>query len=664
MAGAVACAATSRPATPASTASVPAGHRAILVSFDALNERRVLATLPAAAVPNFRAVFDSGACADYARPAFPSITAPGHASIWTGAYGDVNGITANSQPRLPVDAYTLLQLGSGFSASALRAEPIWLTAVRSGLRVAGHHVTQSPGAPGYPPITSRDTAGLGAKRAAALALLRDSSVLLVNGYEGRITGDTVLTDSAVARHPASNWAGLDRLPSDGPAPMEIAWKLGSDSVFGLLFGPGGNTYTSVLVAPVRDARRGVVAHAEPVETTPIPGRPLARHFSDPLSLELRTGRAIVRYRLFALRGDGGGLALYQPSVTVIQGNRPDVAAEYAAAAGGWTPGAATRLLERGALGTPATRGGDGTAEARLLETAELATLTSMRGAEWVWHRHRPALMLDYFLLGDEIDHALYGFVIPESPRYDSALAARVQETRARAWALVDLRLASLRRLAAEAPATALFVTGDHGMRGTWREFRPNVALAAAGLLAVDPQGRIDLARTKALSPTGDWVSVNRVARRGGTVAPESEDSVLYAAEAALLAARRPDGEAVVTGVWRARDTDTLGMGGPVGGDLYYDVAPGYRWTARATGPVTGDAPPQGGHGYPPLDPDMAAVLCATGPGFGPRRVGPAALIDVAPTVSAWLGIPPPANARGRSRLAQLQGERTTAGPVR
>ncbi|HEU4647602.1 MAG TPA: alkaline phosphatase family protein [Gemmatimonadales bacterium] len=664
MAGTVACAASSHPATPASTASAPEGHRAILVSFDALNERRVLTTLPPAAVPNFRAVFDSGACADYARPAFPSITAPGHASIWTGAYGDVNGITANSQPKLPVDAYTLLQLGSGFSASALRAEPIWLTAVRSGLRVAGHHVTQSPGPPGYPPTTSRDTAGLGAKRASALALLRDSVALLVNGYEGRITGDTLLTDSAVARHPAPAWAGLDRLPSNGPAPIEIAWQLGSDSLFGLLFGPSGHTYTSVLVAPVRDARRGVVARADPVETSPIAGRPLARHFSDPLSLNLRTGRAIVRYRLFGLRADGSGLALYQPGITVIQGNRPDVAAEYTAAAGGWTPGAATRLLERGALGAPVTRGGDGIAEARFLETAELATLTSIRGAEWVWHQHRPSLMLDYFLLGDEIDHALYGFVTPESPRYDSTLAARVQETRARVWALVDLRLASLRRLATEAPGTALFITGDHGMRGTWREFRPNAALAAAGLLAVDARGRIDLARTKALSPNGYWVSVNRVARRGGTVAPGSEDSVLEAAEAALLAARRPDGTAVVTAIWRARDTDTLGMGGPVGGDLYYGLAPGYRWTERATGPVTEDGPPQAGHGYPPMDSDMTTVLCATGPGFGARRIGPAATIDVAPTVSAWLGIPMPVDARGRSRLARLLGEKTAAAPGR
>jgi hypothetical protein len=441
--------------------------------------------------------------------------------------------------------------------------------------------------------------------------------------------------------------------------------VGSDSLFGLLFGSGDAGYTSVLVAPVRDAQRGVVARADPVEPSSASDRPLARHFSDPLALDLHGGRALVRFRLFGLRRDGSGLELFQPGIAVIQSNRAGVAAEYAAAAGGWTPGSAARLLEHGALGRPVTQGGDGTAEARYLETAELATLTSIRGAEWVWRQHRPTLMLDYFLLGDEIDHALYGFVIPDSPRYDSALAARVQETRARVWALVDLRLAALRRLATEAPGTALFVTGDHGMRGTWREFRPNAALAAAGLLAVDSNGRIDLTRTKALSPNGYWVSVNRVARRGGTVALESEDSVLHAAENALLAARGPDGAPVVTGIWRTRDTDTLGMGGPVGGDLYYDVAPGYRWTERPTGPVAADGPPQAGHGYPAPDPDMATVLCATGPGFGGRRIGSAATIDAAPTVSGWLGMPAPADSRGRSHLEQLLGIKTAAGgPVR
>ena len=70
--------------------------RAIVISFDALNERRVIGSIAPERIPALRALFDSGTCAVSARPAFPSVTAAGHASLWTGAYGNVSGIAANT----------------------------------------------------------------------------------------------------------------------------------------------------------------------------------------------------------------------------------------------------------------------------------------------------------------------------------------------------------------------------------------------------------------------------------------------------------------------------------------------------------------------------------------------------------------------------------------
>src|SRR5690606_30382102 len=99
-------------------------------------------------------------------------------------------------------------------------------------------------------------------------------------------------------------------------------------------------------------------------------------------------------------------------------------------------------------------------------------------------------------------HRFYGYVVREWPGYDEGVAQTVQELRRRAWALVDLRLAHLRRLAAGTPDAALFVAGDHGMRATWRIFRPNAVLRDVGLLSVDDGGQVDLARTRALSPNG------------------------------------------------------------------------------------------------------------------------------------------------------------------
>jgi predicted AlkP superfamily phosphohydrolase/phosphomutase len=202
---------------------------------------------------------------------------------------------------------------------------------------------------------------------------------------------------------------------------------------------------------------------------------------------------------------------------------------------------------------------------------------------------------------------------------------------------------------------SLFVTGDHGVRPTWRVFRPNAALARAGLVALDRDGRIDLARTKALSPNGAWVSVNRTAWKGGIVPPAEERAVLAAAERALGDARDHRAERLVTRVWRAGDpaVDSLGAGGPAGGDLYYDVAPGVRWSAEATGAVHELSAPTGEHGFRPTESDMRTAFCAWGPAFPPHRIAPVRLIDVAPTVAEWLGIGAPADSRGRSVVKEL-----------
>jgi hypothetical protein len=640
-----------------------AARRAIVVSFDALSEARLRSSVDRVAAPTFYSLFERGTCAAYARPAMPSVTAPSHASLWTGAYGDVSGIAANNQPILPRDEHTLTELASGFSSAALRAEPIWITAGLTGMRVAGHHPTQAPGIPGYPPVTTseRDTVLEWLRARAADALARPT-VHVLNGYNRDVSRDLVLTERTHRpRTPGTRWWGLDRLRRIGTPHREIAWQIGRDSVFALFYGEG-QTYTHVVVAAGRrDASTGVIAAVAPADTSWPVGRPLARHFSEPLEVPLEgggvaAGRVVLRVRLFALASDASSYLLYQPTLNVVESNHPQTALEYGAAIGGWLGNSATSSYERGAFGRTVMNGGDGTAEARYLETAELLTRQSMRGVEWMWRIHRPALLLDYFPLVDNFEHVVYGFVDPASPRYDARVGARVQDLRRRAWALADLRLAHLRGLqrASGLSTTALFVSGDHGMRALWRVFRPNVALARAGLLVADTAGRIDLSRTRALSPNGYWVTVNRVAWKGGTVPPAEEASVLAAAEQALLAARGADGTPVVTRIFRAAEHDSLGLGGPVGGDLYYEVAPGYAWTSSARGPVvdaTADA--DASHGFPSVSPDMYTVFCAEGLAFPARRLGPARTIDVAPTVAEWLGVQPPPTAKGRSLLREF-----------
>ena len=92
----------------------------------------------------------------------------------------------------------------------------------------------------------------------------------------------------------------------------------------------------------------------------------------------------------------------------------------------------------------------------------------------------------------------------------------------------------------------------------------------------------------------------------------------------------------MTQTWRVNSQDSLGRGGPVGGEIYYETAPGYFWTRALDGPAAGPGRIGADHGYPSISPDMYTVLCAWGPAVPAARVGPARTIDAVRWVLASL----------------------------
>jgi len=628
-----------------------ASKRAILFSIDALQQERLQASLTLGSVPALERLWAEARCATEAIPSFPSLTAASHAALWTGAWGDVSGIAANWQPRLPAAQYPLTETVSGFSAEWLRAEPFWIAAGRQGVSVVGHHVTQGPAVPGYPAAPGDREGWAEARRAEAAAALARPEVAVLNGYNIIVAPHRIITADSMAPRAAVGWRGLDALDS-GVEPREIAWSVGADSVFAVLHGP--SEYDRITISALRDAGRGATAVAARAESEPVRGRELARHFSGAIPVETPEGRVYVRVRLFEMAPDLEHFAVYVPSLQPVDASRPDIAESYDEHVRGWVGNGAGWLLRNGLFGPTLDAGGDGTAEARYLETAELVTRQFMRGAEWGWHVREPTLMLDYFPLGDEVDHAWLGFLDPRWPDYNPVVAEALASARERAWQLVDLRLEQVQRFADGSPGTLLLVAGDHGFRASWREFRPNALLRQAGILHLDGDGEVDLARTDAVSPNGYWINVNRTGRAGGSVDPDRVEGVMDAVERALLNLVDPDGERVVTRVYRATDHPELGLGGIAGGDIYYETGAGVRWSRSARGEplVAGGA--GAGHGFSPTSPDMWTAFCATGAGIEHGRFARARLIDAAPTVAEWLGIEPPHDARGISRMVELE----------
>src|SRR5207249_91315 len=92
-------------------------------------------------LPNLAKLIKGGTWADSVIPVLPSKTAPGFASLWTGALPRVTGISGNRVPRTPPSQYTILESSVAYNDGLLRAEPLWASAERAGLKVILAHAS-------------------------------------------------------------------------------------------------------------------------------------------------------------------------------------------------------------------------------------------------------------------------------------------------------------------------------------------------------------------------------------------------------------------------------------------------------------------------------------------------------------------------------------------
>jgi predicted AlkP superfamily pyrophosphatase or phosphodiesterase len=93
----------------------------------------------------------------------------------------------------------------------------------------------------------------------------------------------------------------------------------------------------------------------------------------------------------------------------------------------------------------------------------------------------------------------------------------------------------------------------------------------------------------------------------------------------------------------------MGIGGPMGGDLYVDLASGYDFDPRiGPGPVIIETEPYGNHGADPQQSSMQTIMVLNGPGIRPgQKLAGVRIIDFAPTLAWLLHISKPKNATGR-----------------
>jgi predicted AlkP superfamily phosphohydrolase/phosphomutase len=613
--------------------------RAILVSLDGGSARIFDDAVARGVMPHLARLRARGATATGAVTSLPVKTAVGHASLYTGAWSDRHGIGGNSAaiPGGPVTASA-----DGYNSIGLRAEPLWFTAARQDLAATVLSATQA-----FPFSTYTDGRfpGYAGRR-----------LTLFDGYNNRDAKDRVYRAKDLTLRPPSGWLG--ELPRSGTPPREFRLEVAGAAVDGLVYDDPADPvagFDTVYLTLDRDATGGITLK-------PSAPREDAGAFAG-LTLPLDGGDTAAYFRLFSLAPDASDLMLYSAHAHLLRSNKPRLEGAALEATGGFVGNSADQAYERGELGPPLWKGGDGTAERRYLETSALVVRQFSRLLDFGVDRTAWQVLFTYLPLPDEAVHVWYGRLDPTLPGHDPALAARLRPFLDRVLGLVD---AHVGHLAAKAgPDVVLAVAADHGTAAISRVLKPNVALAAAGLLVLDAAGEPDLARTRAFYHPGTFILINGAAR-GGPVAPAEEDAVRRQVAAALRAVQDPaTGRAAVLDVLDARTLREPSTGGPSGGDIYLSLAPGIGLSRGSTGAPLEEATPRGDHFANPERPSMHASFTVAGPGVAEgARLGLIRQTDVAPTLAALLGIDPPAQSTGRVLEAALAHRDFPYPPVR
>src|SRR5262245_23538087 len=298
--------------------------RLVLASLDGAGAEVVADAAARGLMPALAALRAEGAVAR-SITALPAKTASGHATLFTGAWPDASGVTGNS---VVLPGASLLEPVSGYTSTPLRAEPLWVTAARGGLRATMLCSTQD-----YP----YDPYEAGGRFGRDVA----DRLLFVTGYKGTTLEDAVYRGPDLPRRTPSGWRG--------PVPArssEVELRAGDATLFGLLFDdPADPTrgLDTLLLSPKRDATAAARLKPKPAG---------ADDAYASVTVRVGTIDLPVFFRLFALSADGSELLLYRARAGVYLSNRPDVAAAATRATGGFVGNAAGHVYESGALGRP------------------------------------------------------------------------------------------------------------------------------------------------------------------------------------------------------------------------------------------------------------------------------------------------------------------------
>ncbi|HEU4395019.1 MAG TPA: alkaline phosphatase family protein [Planctomycetota bacterium] len=269
---------------------------------------------------------------------------------------------------------------------------------------------------------------------------------------------------------------------------------------------------------------------------------------------------------------------------------------------------------------------------------------------------------------DRVQHAFWRHLDPKSPLHDPAAAKVYAPAVEEFYVAMDRVLADM--VAAAGKDDVVLVMSDHGFAPYNRSVSLNTWLRKAGFLVGDfgdDRGvnqiftgrdmfeRINWADTKAYAVGLGGIFLNLQGReRDGSVAPGDADRVAQEIRRRLLALRDDDGARVVREVYLGKDLYSGPAAARFAPDLVVGFERGYRVSWQTT--LGGGAAEVIEDNRFPWSGDHCSVDPSLVPGIllssRPLRTEGASVMDLAPTILDWFGVPRPEGWDGKSLLAK------------
>jgi predicted AlkP superfamily pyrophosphatase or phosphodiesterase len=208
------------------------------------------------------------------------------------------------------------------------------------------------------------------------------------------------------------------------------------------------------------------------------------------------------------------------------------------------------------------------------------------------------------------------------------------------------RLLEATQRAGIAARTDIVVASDHGFADVNRLVHPGALLRQAGLIQLDGKGKVS-----------SWDAC--VLPNGGSLYVYLRDPKDAVVQAAVLKVFEDKAREPNSGIGRVfPHAELAALGGDSEAFLALDAAPGTTF-----GPAYADydalATVKAMHGYDPERPEMRASLLLFGPNIPKGKLIDAHIVDIAPTVAAWLHLPL-ASADGKPLQVASQGASVAA----